>query len=138
MENTIRIVINKKNWLDAIVEDVTEAEKALAESKFNDYMDYIKDSFNDHYSGYSIDLEIQGEYSTESLSQYFEVINKDLVELEICRKEEEIAENKPTVKKVKADVMPVCPYCESKSVKKVKETKIGGLYSCACGNRFQK
>jgi len=41
------------------------------------------------------------------------------------------------VKKVKAEIMPECPYCKSDAVKKVKKTEKGGLYSCGCGNRFQ-
>ena len=52
-------------------------------------------------------------------------------------KKEVIAEDKPTVKKVKAEIMPECPYCKSDAVKKVKKTEKGGLYSCGCGNRFQ-
>ncbi len=31
-----------------------------------------------------------------------------------------------------------CVYCESEAVTKIKDTDIGALYSCGCGNRFQK
>ncbi len=56
------------------------------------------------------------------------------------RPRKEVAETveKVEVKKVKADIMPACPYCKSEAVTKVKDTDIGALYSCGCGNRFQK
>ena len=46
----------------------------------------------------------------------------------------EVVEEKPKAKKVKADVMPVCPVCDSDAVKLERKT----IYKClACNNRFQ-
>jgi transcription elongation factor Elf1 len=53
------------------------------------------------------------------------------------KKEASFDTEKEVVKKVKSEVMPKCIYCESESVRKIKDTEKGGLYSCVCGNRFQ-
>ena len=46
----------------------------------------------------------------------------------------EVVDSKPKAKKVKADVMPVCPVCDSSAVKHERKS----IYKClACNNRFQ-
>ncbi len=54
------------------------------------------------------------------------------------RKVEVIESEESAVEKVEVEVMPSCPYCKSEAVTKIKDTDIGALYSCGCGNRFQK
>ncbi len=58
--------------------------------------------------------------------------------LEMAKKKkievEEITEIKPKAKKVKADVMPVCPHCKSESIIVERQP----IFKClSCNNRFQ-
>ena len=54
------------------------------------------------------------------------------------KKKEDVKEVKPVApKKEIKRATKVCPYCKSESLKKVKDTEKGALYSCGCGNRCQ-
>lgn len=55
------------------------------------------------------------------------------------RKKEDIEQDKVVADKKEIKYATIkCQFCESESVKKVKDTDVGALYSCGCGNRFQK
>ncbi len=89
---TLKITINKKNWIESITDDCNEEDCKIAEKEFGRFIEHIKESFVEKYPNYTVEMDIQGYHQLESLSQFFSVDNDEMDEMEECVMAEEIGQ----------------------------------------------